>query len=82
MLKKENLVSWLYIIKVIEVECIDENGIVIRHLKKGELFGERSILIYKKRTLDVIAKTFCICYSISISYLKSILGENIEVFYF
>ena len=82
IVKKGEFSSCLYIIKTGEVECIDENGIVIRHLKKGEHFGERSILIDKKRTLDVIAKTFCICYSISISYLKSMLGEKYRSFLF
>ena len=72
----------MYIIKSGEVECIDENGIVIRNLKKGDHFGERSILIDKKRTLDVIAKTNCVCYSISISYLKSMLGEKYRSFLF
>jgi hypothetical protein len=72
----------LYIIKSGEVECIDENGIVIRNLKKGDHFGERSILIDKKRTLDVIAKTFCVCYSVSVSYLKSMLGDKYRSFLF
>ena len=82
IVKKGEFSSCLYIIKVGEVECIDENGIVIRNLKKGDHFGERSILIDKKRTLDVIAKTNCVCYSISISYLKSMLGEKYRSFLF
>ena len=82
IVKKGDLSTCLYIIKKGEVECIDENGIVIRNLKEGENFGERSILVDKKRTLDVIAKTFCICYSISISYLKSMLGEKYRSFLF
>ena len=82
IVKKGEFSSCLYIIKSGEVECIDENGIVIRNLKKGDHFGERSILIDKKRTLDVIAKTNCVCYSISISYLKSMLGEKYRSFLF
>ena len=57
-----------------------DNGIVIRTLKEGDNFGERSILVDTKRTLDVVAKTNCICYSISISTLKSMLGEKYRSF--
>ena len=55
IIKKDELSTFLYIIKEGEVECIDENGIVIRIL--GENCGKRSILIDKTRTLNVIAKT-------------------------
>ena len=82
IVKKGELSTCLYIIKEGEVECIDDNGIVIRTLKQGENFGERSILVDKKRTLDVIAKTFCICYSVSVSYLKSMLGDKYRSFLF
>ena len=82
IVKKGDLSTCLYIIKEGEVECIDDNGIVIRTLKQGENFGERSILIDKIRTLDVFAKTFCICYSVSVSYLKSMLGEKYRSFLF
>ena len=82
IVKKGELSTCLYIIKEGVVECIDDNGIVIRTLKQGENFGERSILVDKKRTLDVIAKTFCVCYSVSVSYLKSMLGDKYRSFLF
>ena len=82
IVKKGELSTCLYIIKEGIVECIDDNGIVIRTLKQGENFGERSILVDKKRTLDVIAKTFCVCYSVSVSYLKSMLGDKYRSFLF
>jgi CRP-like cAMP-binding protein len=40
IVKKGDLSTCLYIIKEGEVECIDDNGIVIRTLKQGENFGE------------------------------------------
>ena len=80
IVKKGEISSCLYIIKNGCVDCIDENGIVIRTLKEGDNFGERSILVDTKRTLDVVAKTNCICYSISISTLKSMLGEKYRSF--
>ena len=80
IVKKGEISSCLYIIKNGCVECIDDNGNIIRTLKEGDNFGERSILIDTKRTLDVVAKTDCICYSISIATLKSMLGEKYRSF--
>ena len=72
--------SCLYIIKSGLVDCIDDNGVIIRTLKEGDNFGVRSILSDTKRTLDVVAKTDCVCYSISIATLKSMLGEKYRSF--
>jgi CRP-like cAMP-binding protein len=65
----------LYIIKEGEVDCSD-NGEVIRTLSKGDIFGEKSILTETIRTMDVIAKTVCICFSISVETLQAIIGNN------
>ena len=65
----------LYIVKEGEVNC-SLNGRVVRTLKKGDNFGERSILVDSTRSLDVIAKTKCVCYSISKSTLKTMLGDD------
>jgi CRP-like cAMP-binding protein len=67
--------SCLYIIKEGEVECCDK-GEVIRTLSKGDIFGEKSILTETIRTMDVIAKTVCICFSISVETLQAIIGNN------
>jgi len=52
------------------------NGIFIRILKKGDYFGEKSILLESTRTIDVVAKTNCILYSISVETLVSMVGER------
>lgn len=65
----------IFIVKEGEVNCINK-GKVIRTLKRGDNFGERSVLIESARTMDVIAKTNCVCYSISVSTLKNMIGEN------
>jgi cGMP-dependent protein kinase len=76
MLKLEGDTSnCLYYIKEGEVSC-STNGIEIRVLKKGDHFGEKSLLLECPRTLDVIAKTHCIIYSISIETLKSLFGDK------
>ncbi len=63
----------IYIIKEGEVNFI-KDGRIIRTLKEGENFGERSIFLNARRSLDIIAKTDCICYTISFDILKSVLG--------
>jgi signal-transduction protein with cAMP-binding, CBS, and nucleotidyltransferase domain len=45
-------------------------------LKKGDYFGEKAILLDTTRSMDVIAKSKCICYSISIETLKQMVGDK------
>ena len=71
--KEGEQANCIYIIKEGEVNCV-KNGITIRILSKGDSFGEMSLFIDSKRSLDVIAKTNCECYSISFSSLENILG--------
>lgn len=66
----------VFIIKKGEVMCIDDNGEIVKELKNGENFGERSVLLGSKRTMDVVAKTDCVCYSISIHTLSAMLTQN------
>lgn len=66
----------VFIIKKGEVMCIDEDRQIIKELRTGENFGERSILLGSKRTMDVVAKTDCVCYSISIHTLSTMLSQN------
>jgi hypothetical protein len=65
----------LYVIKEGEVKC-SHKGEVIRTLSKGDIFGEKSILTESIRTMDVIATTVCICFSISVETLQAIIGKN------
>ncbi|MCQ2819547.1 MAG: cyclic nucleotide-binding domain-containing protein, partial [archaeon] len=72
---KGEIGNCLYIVKEGEVSCVLD-GKIIRTLKKGDNFGERSILVDSPRSLDVIAATNCICYSVSSTTLKTMLGVN------
>ncbi len=45
-------------------------------MKKGDNFGLISIITNSNRTSTVVAKTRCICFSISVDTLKLIIGEN------
>ena len=75
IVKKGDQAHCLYIVKEGEVDC-SLNGKIVRTLRKGDNFGERSILIDSTRSLDCISKCDCVCYSVSISTLKNMLGDN------
>lgn len=65
----------MYIVKEGELE-VKENNKIIRTLKKGDYFGEKSILLENKRSKDVLAKTDVICCSISTDTLKNMIGSK------
>ena len=65
----------LYIIREGEVDCYSKDTL-IRTLKQGDYFGEKSILLGENRSKDVIAKTDCVCYSISTNILAHMIGKN------
>lgn len=65
----------LYIVKEGEVNCMSKNK-VIRTLKKGDYFGEKSILLETKRSKDIVAKTDCVIYSVSADTLKAMIGSK------
>jgi cGMP-dependent protein kinase len=72
----------MYIIKEGEV-CCKKNGKFIRILKEGENFGQKAILFDNKRTMDIIAHTDCVLYSISVEFFKNQFGENYkEILYY
>lgn len=75
IVKEGELASCIYIVKEGEVNCIYK-GNVIRTLQKGDHFGERAILVDSTRTMDVIAKTKCICYALNIDTLKTMVGDE------
>jgi len=66
--------SCLYIIKEGEIDCTSQ-GKLIRTLGKGEVFGERCLLVDSARTLSVITKTTCVLYSVSLETLRTMVGD-------
>ena len=75
IVKEGESANCIYIVKEGEVNIVHD-GKVVRTLKRGENFGERSILVQSLRTMDVVAKTNCVCYSISKVTLQNMLGEK------
>jgi cAMP-dependent protein kinase regulator len=75
IVKEGDQANCLYIVKDGEVNCVFRGKIIVT-LKKGDYFGEKAILIDSTRTMDVVAKTKCVCYSISIETLKQMCGEK------
>ena len=65
----------LFIIKEGEINC-NKSGKVVRVLEKGEIFGEKAILIDSKRSLDCTAKTNCVLLSLSKDALIKVLGNE------
>jgi hypothetical protein len=65
----------MYIVNSGEVACMEKNK-VIRVLKKGDYFGEKSILLETKRSKDIVAKTDCVIYSISAETMKNMIGPK------
>jgi hypothetical protein len=51
-------------------------GVLIREFRKGEMFGFKSVLLGISRTMDIITKTDCVIYSISVESLRKIIGDN------
>lgn len=68
----------MYIIKSGVVNCV-KNGEVLRELNKSDYFGELSLLLDIKRSLNIIAKTAVETYKIEVNMLKEVLGEDYKV---
>ena len=74
--KENELGTCMYIIKHGEVNCVKQ-GHVIRVLKKGDNFGQKAIINENnRRSLDIIAKTDCVLYSISAEFFQTHFGDN------
>lgn len=67
--------SAMYIVRDGEVE-VKEKNTVIRVLRKGDYFGEKSILLDTKRSKDCVARTNCVVCSISAEVLKNMIGPK------
>ncbi|MCQ2816280.1 MAG: cyclic nucleotide-binding serine/threonine-protein kinase [archaeon] len=79
IVKEGEVPTCISIIKEGEVNVMKKDKL-IRVMKKGENFGERSVLVGTARTCDVIANSKVICYSIPVSVLQSLLGKNFQTF--
>ena len=75
IVKEGDIANSFFMIKQGEVCCMHK-GQFVRSLKEGDYFGEKSLLLERKRTIDVMAKTKCLCYIISIQSLKSLASEK------
>jgi cGMP-dependent protein kinase 1 len=67
----------MYIIREGTVVC-SKNEKVFRNFTKGDSFGFMSILTDSPRTMNVIAKSTCELYSISVATLIDLLGKNFK----
>lgn len=77
IVKEGETADCIYIIKEGNVDVSTKEE-VVRTLRKGDFFGVNSILAESTRTMNVIAKSICACYSISVGTLTNILGPNFK----
>lgn len=75
IIKESELATCIYFIREGEIN-IEYNGNKIRTLHQGDYFGEKSILIDSTRTMNVISKTKCLYFPLSVTTLKNMFGEN------
>ena len=79
--RKNEIGNIVYFIKDGEVVIEEENGSVIRNLKKGDYFGEIATMLSNKRTLSAKTKTKCTLYSMSLYQMQTLFinAEGINV---
>jgi CRP-like cAMP-binding protein len=75
IVKEGESADCIYIIKEGDVICTKKQE-VIRTLNKGDFFGLQAVLSETTRSLNVVAKSNCIVYSLSTNNLISILGPE------
>ncbi len=76
IIKIDQPADCLYILKDGYVDCITSEQKLVRVIEKGDHFGEKSLLMQSNRTMNIVAKTKCECYSVSIPSLKMIIGNS------
>ena len=82
ILKANEKCSIIYFIKEGLLQYVDNEGTCIKTLTSGEYFGEKEILMDIKKNYNIITKSDCLCYSISIRSLKKIFGIQFRNFIF
>ncbi|MDQ6976382.1 MAG: glucose-6-phosphate dehydrogenase [Mariprofundaceae bacterium] len=66
----------LFIVALGSLEIINANNIPIRTLKEGNVFGELSLLMTKKRTATVRALTYCTLYKMEKRDFRKVLMDR------
>lgn len=79
--RKNEIGNIIYFIKDGEIVIEEENGSVVRNLKKGDYFGEIATMLSNKRTLTAKTKTKCTLYSMSLYQMQTLFinAEGINV---
>jgi cGMP-dependent protein kinase len=72
----------VYFVKDGLLQCVDDDGICIRTLTTGDNFGEKELLMDTNIDYNLITKTDCICYSISVKSFKKMIGHKFRNFIF
>ena len=78
IITKEHITDCLYFIQKGEVK-IKYDKYLLELLKSGDYFGELSLFFGLNRIFDYVAKDDCILYSLPISKISKILGNNYKM---
>lgn len=77
IVKEGESADCIFLIKEGTVQCSKRDEI-FRTLTKGDFFGMTAVLLDSPRSMNVIAKTTVVCYSLSVGTLVNILGNNFK----
>ena len=83
ILKSNEKNNEIYFVKEGLLQYIDDDGTCIKTLIPGDNFGEKEILIDINRNFNIITKSDCICYSISVKSFRKMFGNEFRklIFY-
>ena len=72
----------MFFVKEGTLECTDDDGIVIKTLISGDYYGEKELLTNTNNDYNIIAKTDCVLYSISVKSFRKMIGHKFRSFIF
>ena len=80
--KSKEKFKTLHLVKEGLLQYINEQGDCIKTLTVGQNFGEMEIFIDINSNYDIITKSDCICYAISVKSLKKMFGHKFRKYVF
>ncbi len=72
----------IYFVKEGLLQCVDDNGTCVKTLTTGDNYGEKELLIDTNINYNLITKTDCVCYSLSVRSFKKMMGHKFRNFIF
>ena len=80
ILKVNEKCSVIFFVKEGLLQCVKDDGTCVRTFTNGDNFGEKEILTDIKMELNLITKSNCVCYVITVRMLKKMFGNKFRNF--